>query len=798
MTVKERIQSDILLFDGGTGALLQAAGLPLGELPERWNITNPAAVEKVHRDYFDAGSTIVCTNTFGANRLKFSETELAEVICAGVEIAKRARERSSSKGQKYIALDIGPCGKLLKPYGDFAFEAAVALFAEVVKIGAACGVDLVYIETLGDSLEMKAAVLAAKENCTLPIIASCAYGGDGKLTTGATPAATVALLEGLGVDAVGVNCSVGAKEVTPVVEELLENASVPVLVKPNVGLPDERGAYAVDAEEFAQTVAEFVKKGARLAGGCCGTTPAHIRALAKAIEGISPQPIADKEITVVSSYTHAVRFDRPLRIGERINPTGKKRFQQALKERDIGYILAEGVAQQEKGVEILDVNVGAPDIDEGTELPRYIEELQAIIDLPLQIDTSNPLAMERAMRLYNGKPLVNSVNGKKESMTAVFPLVKKYGGVVVALTLDEEGIPDTVEGRLAIAEKMIAEGAKYGVAKKDIVVDPLAMAIGASQNAARVTLDTVRALSKRGIKTSLGISNVSFGLPARELVNAAFYAEALALGLSAAILNPHSTEMAKVYYAHLALSGLDAHCENYISYATEILPKEEITAQKTQATGTVSVEGGSLLRRAIVKGLKGEASNLTKALLREKEPLEIIDGEIVPALDTVGKAYEEKKAFLPQLLICAEAAKAAFEEMKAYMANRGQTATSKGKIILATVRGDIHDIGKNIVASLLENYGFTVIDLGKDIPPETVVQAVEKENAPFVGLSALMTTTLLSMEKTVALLRQKTPWVKILVGGAVVTQEYADKIGAHFYGKDAMASVRFVENNLGE
>ncbi len=781
MTVKELLQSNIL-FDGGTGTLLQAAGLPLGELPERWNITHSDVVEKIHRDYFDAGSNIVCTNTFGANGLKFTDEELEKIISAAVENAKRARVSSKATQEKFIALDIGPCGKLLKPYGDFAFEAAVALFQKTAQIGVRCGVDLIYIETMGDSLETKAAVLAAKET-GLPIFVSCAYGEDGKLTTGANASSMVALLEGLGVDALGINCSTGAKQMQGVVDELLKNASIPVLVKPNAGLPTTDGGYDTTAEEFAKETANFAKKGARILGGCCGTTPEYIRALAAEMQSIPVAPLTDKNKTVVSSYTHAVEFDKPVLIGERINPTGKKRFQQALKEKDIGYILAEGISQQEKGADILDVNVGAPEIDEVEELPRYIEELQAVIDLPLQIDTSNIAAMEKAMRLYNGKPLVNSVNGKKESMDGVFPLVKKYGGVVIALTLDENGIPESVEGRLQIAEKIIAEAKKYGVSKKDIVVDPLAMAISADKNAAITTLKTVRALHERGIKTSLGVSNISFGLPAREVINSAFFAMALHSGLSAAILNPKSVEMIKAYRAYMALNGLDENCEEYISFATELSPSAAPVAKIEESD----------LKKAIVKGLKGEAGALTAALLREKDPVQIVDEEIVPALDIVGKAYEEKKAFLPQLLICAEAAKSAFEEIKKYMANRGQSAENKGKILLATVQGDIHDIGKNIVASLLENYGFAVEDLGKDVPPERIAEAAEKSRAPFVGLSALMTTTLPSMEKTVALLKEKTPWVKIIVGGAVVTESYAKKIGADGYAKDGMAAVRLVE-----
>ncbi len=782
MKVLEFLKDNRILFDGGTGTLLQAAGLPLGELPERWNLTHPEVIEEIHAAYFDAGSHIVCTNTFGANGLKFAQGELEDVIAAGVALAKRGALRSKGAQPKFVALDIGPCGRLLKPYGDFPFEEAFALFAQTVRLGVKYGVDLIYIETMGDSLEAKAAVLAAKENSELPVFVSCAYGEDGKLLTGATPAAMVATLEGLGVDVIGVNCSVGPKQMQGVVEELLNAASVPVLVKPNAGLPTQTGGYALGEEEFASYLADFVQAGVRLVGGCCGTTPDYIRAVKKGVEGLPVLPVTDKQRTCVSSYTHAVVFDEPVLIGERINPTGKKRFQQALKEGDTGYVLAEGIAQEEKGAHILDVNVGAPEIDEAAELPRYVEELQAVLSLPLQLDTANPTALERAMRVYNGKPLVNSVNGKKESMAAVFPLVKKYGGAVVALTLDEQGIPDSVEGRLQIAERIIAEGAKYGVAKKDILVDALAMAVSADENAAAVTLATVKALSARGIKTSLGVSNVSFGLPNRETVNAAFFFKALENGLSAAIFNPHSLEMQKVYYAHLLLSGRDKSCARYIAFAQGLTPSQP----------TPKAEEGRGLQQAIIKGLKEEAAAQADGLLKEKSPLEIIDGEIVPALDAVGRAYEEKRAFLPQLLVSAEAAKAAFERVK--RASATQNAPKKGRVLLATVKGDIHDIGKNIVATLLENYGFSVLDLGKDVPPERVLEGVERENVRLVGLSALMTTTLPSMAETVALVKARHPEVKILVGGAVVTKEYADKIGADGYAKDAMSSVRFAES----
>ncbi len=798
MNFKEFLQKNIVRLDGGMGTLLQKAGLPLGELPERWNLTHAKVVQNIHTAYFNAGSHVVVTNTFGANGLKFSESELEDVVSAAIANAKSAKSASVGEQEKFIALDIGPTGKLLKPYGDLGFEEAVEAFAKVVRLGVKYGVDLILIETMGDAYETKAALLAAKENSDLPVLVSCAYGEDGKLMTGASPEAMVALLEGMGADGVGVNCSLGPKQMKATVERLLRFSSLPVLVKPNAGLPVTDGKntyYDVNEIEFAQTVAEFVKKGARLVGGCCGTTPAYIEALTALIKDVQPVPATPKTHTCVSSYTHAVTFEKPVLIGERINPTGKKRFRQALAEKDVGYVLNEGIAQEEKGAQILDVNVGAPGIDEKEELPRYIRELQAVTDLPLQIDTSDPVAMERAMRLYNGKPLVNSVNGKKESMDEIFPLVKKYGGVVVALTLDENGIPESAEGREAIAKKIIVEAAKYGIEKKDIIVDPLAMTVSADKNAANVTLNALKTIGEKlGVHTSLGVSNVSFGLPAREVVNAAFFALALENGLSAAIINPNSAEMMKTYYAFCALKGLDENCAGYIRFASEVLPAITPINGGQVCVQLQRMEGSTPLQTAIVKGLKTDAAQACETLLKEAEPLWIVQNEIVPALDTVGKAYEEKRTYLPQLLMSAEAAKEAFEKIKRYILQTGGESSKKCKVVLATVKGDIHDIGKNIVGTLLENYGFEVIDLGRDVAPEKVLEKTLETNAPIVGLSALMTTTLPSMEETIKLLREKAPFVKIMVGGAVLTEEYALKIGADAYAKDGMGAVRYAES----
>ena len=793
MNFRDFLKDNIVRLDGGMGTLLQAQGLMPGEHPERWNITHPEIIQAIHRDYFDAGSHVVCTNTFGANCLKFPEAELEPIIRAAVDNAKAARDAAGGDQMKYIALDIGPTGKLLKPLGDLDFEDAVEVFAKTVRIGAACGVDLILIETMNDSYETKAALLAAKENCDLPVLVSNAYGEDGKLMTGATPSAMAAMLEGMGADAIGANCSLGPNQLQGVMEELLSCASVPVILKPNAGLPkviDGATVYDVDTKSFAKSVADLVQAGVRVIGGCCGTTPEYIHALTEKTAHLSPVPVTDKNITAVSSYTHAVVFeDSPILIGERINPTGKKRFKQALLERDMDYILSEGVRQEEAGVHVLDVNVGLPEIDEAEMLKSAVCELQSVTDLPLQIDTADPHAMEIALRRYNGKAMINSVSGKRESMDAIFPLVKKYGGVVVALTLDESGIPDTADGRVAIAEKILTVAAEYGIHKKDIVFDTLAMTVSADNRAALATLEALRRIRRDlGCHTSLGVSNVSFGLPNRDAVNGTFFALALAGGLSAAIMNPYSADMMKTHYAYRALAGLDENCAEYIARADSFAA----SAPASPAADKTALDGASELQRAIIKGFKDKAAEITKVLLSTHQPLEIVNGEIIPALNQVGEGFENKTVYLPQLLMSAEAAKAAFEVIKSHMAGSENTA-KRGPIVIATVHGDIHDIGKNIVKLLLENYGFDVIDLGKDVPPHAVVDAVVSHHAPLAGLSALMTTTVPAMEETIRLLRQAAPYCKIIVGGAVLTRDYADRIGADMYAKDAMEAVRYAE-----
>ena len=798
MTFSEFLKDNIVYLDGGMGTLLQAKGLKPGDAPERWNISHPDVICGIHRDYFDAGSNIVCTNTFGANTLKYSKDELEKIIRAAVKNAADARAQSSSAGEKFIALDIGPSGKLLKPLGDLDFEDAVGVFAETVRIGTSCGVDLILIETMNDSYETKAALLAAKENSDLPVIVCNAYGEDGKLMTGASPAAMAAMLEGMGAAALGANCSLGPRQLRGVAIELLQNASVPVILKPNAGLPrsvDGKTVFDVTAEDFSDEVCELVKKGVRVVGGCCGTTPAYIKALTDKTRGMTPVPVRDKNLTVVSSYTHAVKLGKaPILIGERINPTGKKRFKQALLENDMDYILAEGVKQQEKGVHILDVNVGLPGIDEVTVLKNAVCELQAVIDLPLQIDTSDIRAMEAALRRYNGKAMINSVNGKEESMEAVFPLVKKYGGVVVALTLDENGIPATADGRVEIAEKILRRAAAYGIGKNDIVFDTLTMTVSADNTAALTTLEALRRIKNGlGCHTSLGVSNVSFGLPCRDAVNSVFFAMALENGLSAAIMNPYSADMMKTYYTYNALSGLDENCAAYIGASDSFAAVPSPGTAAPAAAARTADDFSSELQRAVVKGLRDRAADITRELLVSIPPLDIVNNEIIPALNIAGTGFENKTVYLPQLLMSAEAAKSAFEVIKTHMSGSGKTA-GKGVFVIATVHGDIHDIGKNIVKLLLENYGFDVVDLGKDVPPETVAEAVVRLHAPLAGLSALMTTTVPAMEETIKLLREKAPWCKTVVGGAVLTQEYADKIGADKYAKDAMETVRYAES----
>jgi len=791
--ILQELQERILFCDGGMGSLLQEHGLKAGELPGNFNMTHPEVLVQIHKEYLAAGADIVFTNTFGVDGLKYNEqTEYSveQVVQAAVRHVKTAIRESG--GQGYTALDIGPTGKLLKPLGDLAFEDACRLFGQVAAAGAEAEADLILIETMSDSYEVKAAVLAAKEHCNLPVFVTVTFDENGKLLTGGSVESVVALLEGLGVDALGINCGLGPVQMKGILAEILRVSSIPVIVNPNAGLPRSEGGktvYDIDADEFAAVMKAMAAMGARVVGGCCGTTPEHIRKTVEACRDVNPVPVAKKCRTVVSSFAQAVVMEmEPVIIGERINPTGKSKFKQALRDHDLEYILREGVTQQDHGAHILDVNVGLPEIDEPSMMEDVVLELQSIIDLPLQIDTSNIAAMERGMRIYNGKPMVNSVNGKQESMAAVFPLVKKYGGVVVALTLDEKGIPETAAGRMKIARKIYDTAAEYGIGPEDILVDALCLTISSDSQGAVTTLETLRRVrDELHGRTVLGVSNISFGLPQREIINAAFFTMAMQSGLNAAIINPNSEAMMRAYYSFRALMDMDPQCGEYIN----------IYGGQTVSPGQSAVKGQPAetlpLAASIEKGLKERAAAAVKELLQEKEPLEIINTEMIPALDRVGKAFEAGTLFLPQLLMSAEAAKAAFAVIKDQMQSTGQVREKKGKIILATVKGDIHDIGKNIVKVLLENYSYEVLDLGKDVPPELIVETAVNGQVPLVGLSALMTTTVPNMEETIKQLRIAAPWVKVMVGGAVLTEEYAKTIDADRYCRDAMASVNYAQ-----
>ena len=792
--LKERLGKEVLYFDGGMGTLLQEKGLQAGELPEIWNLTHMEEVIEIHRDYFEAGSDIVLTNTFGANALKFqdSEYELEDIVTAAVIHVKEAAYLGVHDDREvYTALDIGPTGKLLKPMGDLDFEDAYQAFAQVMRWGEAAGADLIHIETMSDTYEMKAAVLAAKEQTSLPVFATMIFDEKGRLLTGADVRSAMAMLEGLGVDALGINCGLGPEQMLPIFQEIVSHTSLPVIVKPNAGLPKQKdGAvyYDVTPKEFVRVMEKIVDGGAAVIGGCCGTTPGHIRNMTESFGRRAVKKVDHKEETVVSSYGAAVVLDDcPVVIGERINPTGKKRLKQALKEQDFDYILKEGIRQQELGAQILDVNVGLPDIDEMAMMREAVSRLQSITSLPLQIDTVDPEALESAMRIYNGKPMVNSVSGKQESMDQVFPLVKKYGGVVVGLTLDESGIPDTAEGRIRIAGKIIKEAEKYGIRKKDLVIDVLTMTVSSDPGSARVTLDALRGVKEKfGVATVLGVSNISFGLPNRAALNANFYTMALEAGLDAGIINPASEDMMCSYRSFLALTGQDPNFEGYIGQYGGTEASE--TGKKHPETS-----GEMPLEAAIEKGMKTEAAWAAEQLLKEQDSLSIINRYLIPALDRVGKGFEKGTVFLPQLLMSADAAKQAFSVLKEAMPAQIEGEKDRPKVILATVKGDIHDIGKNIVKVLLENYSFDVLDLGKDVPPEDILKKAVDEDVKLVGLSALMTTTVASMEETIRLLRREKPDCRVMVGGAVLNQEYADMIGADFYGKDAMQSVYYAQ-----
>ena len=836
------IKNQTLFFDGGTGSVLQSLGLQPGELPEIWNITNPDKIIQLHYEYFLAGANIIKTNTFGANKNKFKDSEfsLEEIVSSALNNAKKAKEKieaelsnSEFKNSPHlIALDIGPLGKLLEPLGDLSFNEAVNLFSETIKIGLQNGADLILIETMNDCYEAKAGIIACKEvienlgsEFDVPIFVTTVYDESERSLTGTNIETMTTILEGLGVDALGMNCSLGPIQMKEFLKDFTDNTKLPIIVNPNAGLPrSENGktVYDITPLDFANIVSDFISNGVSIVGGCCGTTPEHIKLLVKKvneknlinknkIDFFVNQNTKEKNNSIkICSNTKVVKIGKdeiPALIGERINPTGKKRFKQALRENDIQYILQEGIKQEENGCHILDVNVGLPEIDETKMMIDVIKELQSVTDLPLQIDTSNPETMEQALRFYNGKALINSVNGKQEVMEQIFPLVKKYGGTVVALTLDETGIPETTEGRIEIAKKILETAQKFGIDKNEIIFDPLTMAVSSDDKAGIETLKCVKILTEEfNAKTILGISNISFGLPQREILTSSFFTMALTNGLSCAIMNPNSTEIMKAYNSFCTLSGKDNQCTNYINFVENILQQQtvlqqnisqQVSTQQNLQTNNSSLQNSTYqsdsIEYAIIKGLKEQTILKTKELLQTKTEIEIINENLIPALDIVGKAFEQKKIYLPQLLMSAESVKAGFSIIKDNLIQYGKKEEPKGEVVIATVKGDIHDIGKNIVKVLLENYSFKVYDLGKDVEPQEIVNLCVEKNIKFVGLSALMTTTVPAMEETIKLLKETCPDCKVCVGGAVLTQEYADMIGADFYGKDALDTVKFAQ-----
>ncbi|MDD6484874.1 MAG: homocysteine S-methyltransferase family protein [Clostridiales bacterium] len=795
MNIKELLGKKLLFFDGGMGTMLQKHGLGGGEIPEHLNITNSDLIYSIHEEYLRAGADIITTNSFGANPLKISDAPVLAAAAAG--IARRAADAySTPEKPRFVALDLGPSGRLLEPSGDLSFDECYEGFKSTVKAAGAC-CDLAIIETMSDTLEAKAAILAVKENSDLPIFCTMTFDETQKTLTGADVDVMCAVLEGLGADCIGINCGLGPEQIYKIMERLSKIASVPIMAQPNAGLPKLVGhntVYDVTPKLFAEQCEKIAALGASVLGGCCGTTPEHISELVKVCEKYRPK-VEEKNLTVVASYSKAVYLnDRPAIIGERINPTGKKKFQQALREENIDYILNEAFSQRDAGADILDVNVGLPEVDECALMEKTVKAVSAAVNLPLQLDSSDPATIERALRIYNGKPMINSVNGKKESMDAILPIVQKYGGVLVGLCLDEDGIPSEAEGRFDVAKKIAEEAKKYGIHKKNLVMDALTLTISAQQ---RESANTIKALcrikNELGIRTILGVSNISFGLPRRELVNGTFFALALQSGLDACIINPCADSMMNVYRSYLALSGLDEGCAEYVK--TYAGTKAQTTV--TSAVQSAAKEEQNPLCDAVIKGLKDQSYNITLELLKTTEPMDIINNIIIPALDKVGKEFEKGTMFLPQLMMSAETTKNSFAAIKEFLDASGEKRESRGKILLATVKGDIHDIGKNIVCTLLENYGYTVYDLGRDVAPEVIVETLIKEDICICGLSALMTTTVVSMEETIKLIRQKKPDVRVWVGGAVLTQEYADMIGADKYCKDALSSVTYANEFFG-
>ncbi|HIU57435.1 MAG TPA: homocysteine S-methyltransferase family protein [Candidatus Ornithomonoglobus merdipullorum] len=800
MDIREILGRRILFFDGGMGTMLQKYGMKAGELPELLNITDPQLVCRIHDEYLAAGADIITTNTFGANPLKSDEmgASVDMIIAAAVGNARKSVNKAGGK-ERFVAFDIGPTGKLMEPIGDLSFDRAYEEFARIAKTAETAGADLAIIETMSDTLEAKAAVLAVKENTKLPVFLTMTFDETYKTLTGADVHVMSAMFEGLGVDCLGINCGLGPVQIAEMMEELSKISSIPIMAQPNAGLPqivDGKTVYDVDPEQFGEECERIAKCGASVIGGCCGTTPDHIKALIERCGSYSPI-VEEKNFTAAASYSKAVYLDdRPVIIGERINPTGKKKFKEALREGDVDYIVNEAFKQRDAGAHILDVNVGLPEIDECSMMERAVKAVSAAVNLPLQIDSSDPEVIERALRIYNGKPMVNSVNGKKESLDAILPIVAKYGGVLVGLCLDENGIPETAEERAAIAKRIADEAAKYGIKKRDLVMDALTLTISAQQKESAETAKALHMIkTELGIKTVLGVSNISFGLPRREIVNSTFFALALYNGLDACIINPCADSMMNTYRAYRALACIDTDCADYIAaYAGT---KSETTVTRADAAAKPEEEKREKLFDIIVKGLRDQSYEETKALLKTREPMDIINGILIPALDAVGKEFEAGTMFLPQLMMSAETVKNSFDAVKEKIMEGGVPQESKGKIVVATVKGDIHDIGKNIVKVLLENYGYDVYDLGKDVPPEDIVNCMKENDIHLCGLSALMTTTVVSMEETIKAIRAAGLDAKVWVGGAVLTQEYADMIGADKYCKDALSSVNYANEFFG-
>ncbi len=794
MKITEYMREHLLFLDGAMGTQLQKTGLRAGEAPCMWNLTHPGEVKKVHRAYFDAGSNVVCTNTFGAHLMQYDREILKKIIFSAVKNAREAAEESTGVQPKWVALDVSPLGRMLQPTGNTDPEDAVRVFSESIRMGAEAGVDLILIETMTDLAEARAALLAAKETCDLPVFVSNAWEKEGRLLTGADPETVVTALGHMGADAVGVNCSYGPKQLSGIVREYLEFSPVPVFFKPNAGLPEvknENTVFAVTPESFAWEMESAVQGGVNAVGGCCGTDPDSIAALVRLYKNRIPPERDMRHRAAVTSLSRTVRFgNKPVLIGERINPTGKPRFRRALAENDLGYILNEAIKQEEGGAHLLDVNTGAPGVSEREMLPRVIRELQTVTDLPLVPDSADPAALSAALRVYPGRALINSVNAGQESMDRVFPLAKKYGSMLICLTLDENGIPMDAEGRFRLAVKLLKEAEKYSLEKEDLIFDPLTLSVSADPSAAEVTLKTIQMIrEKLHARVCLGVSNVSFGLPCRDGVNSVFFILALQQGLSAAIMNPDSREMMNAYCSFLLLRGQDEGCQRYITFAEKTgngaVPPEK---KRLKDDKRLSDETESL-SRAVLRGLKADACRMTREMLEQKrEPVDIINGELIPALDRVGQEYEAKRIFLPQMIASADTVSACFE----LLSRKAERAENREKpsVVLASVKGDVHDIGKNIAGMLLRNYGFRVIDLGKDVPARRVADAVLENRCRFCGLSALMTTTLPAMAETVALLKKEAPFCRVAVGGAVLTREYAEKLGADLYVPDAMSTVR--------